>query len=183
MVENLRKFEIKKGKIENFWVEKNKKTVFEMLEQVVNIIFTFKQVDIASLLTRKDVLHLSLTCMEICKIMVIYISNNYVFVISSPSKSELNSVHSNPPFEVLFQFLSPQKIRYCSILPLPNLPTSVTYLTFEDDFNDSINNLPNSITHITFGENFNALVNNLPLSQTLHLEMHSTNLLTIGQNL
>ena len=43
---------------------------------------------------------------------------------------------------------------------------SITHLTFDKYFNESVNNLPNFITHLTFGNNFNQNVDNLPNSIT-----------------
>ena len=45
-----------------------------------------------------------------------------------------------------------------------NLPNSITHLTFGCDFNQSVDSLPISITHLTFGNNFNQSVDNLPNS-------------------
>ncbi len=42
------------------------------------------------------------------------------------------------------------------------LPNNLTYLTFTNSFNQSVDNLPNSIRYLKFGLNFNQKIDNLP---------------------
>ena len=46
--------------------------------------------------------------------------------------------------------------------PVDNLPKSLTHLTFGFAFNQRVDNLPENLTHLTFGWKFNQPVDNLP---------------------
>lgn len=49
---------------------------------------------------------------------------------------------------------------------LRNLPSSVTHITFANDFNQLVNGLPPKVTHLKFGNKFNQPVDNLPQTIT-----------------
>ncbi len=56
------------------------------------------------------------------------------------------------------------KILALSGRSLPQLPPSITHLSFGFHFNDSVDSLPPTITHLTFGHEFNSPVSKLPKS-------------------
>ena len=51
-------------------------------------------------------------------------------------------------------------------IPVSNIPTSITHITFGSNFDQPVNLLPTSITHLIFGDYFNQLVESLPSSIT-----------------
>jgi len=61
----------------------------------------------------------------------------------------------------------PKFIKYCgNIVPsiMETLPASVSYLEFEDTFNQAVDTLPSFLTEIKFGEDFNQPSDALPSS-------------------
>lgn len=52
-----------------------------------------------------------------------------------------------------------------------NLPDGITHLTFRYFFNQSVDNLPSSLTHLILGHHFNQSIDNLPSSIT-HLTLN-----------
>jgi hypothetical protein len=48
-------------------------------------------------------------------------------------------------------------------MPISNLPTTLTHITFGENFNQPVTHLlPPSLTHLTFGNMFNSAANYLP---------------------
>src|SRR5574343_301966 len=75
--------------------------------------------------------------------------------------------------EQLFNSITHLTFNYDFDQTVDNLPVTLTHLTFGHKFNQEVNNLPANLTHLKFGYNFNYTVNALP-SYLTHL--------TFGEN-
>ncbi len=51
-------------------------------------------------------------------------------------------------------------------IPMHNLPSTLTHLSFGNYFNQAASNLPSTLTHLSFGTKFNRSVDSLPRSLT-----------------
>lgn len=134
------------------------KQQIDMNSVVYNVL---QQLGICSYLNNKTIFNLSSVSSSLFLITQSHLAQHFTFTLNRPRKLvEYNSNSVKRVYWVQpFVFLE----KNTSEIFETSLPTQLTHLSFNSEFNLPVDNcLPSSLTHLIFGQSFNQKVDNLP---------------------